>query len=94
MSEDFGMFGDEQLLDPHNFALELNELAAMDYEEQQAVLRELAQESEDEDAESWDKAQDDCEDNLSDVEADSMTLASAGWGTDEDYGDYGGGYDG
>lgn len=26
------------------------------------------------------------EDNLSDVEADAMTLASAGWGTDEDYG--------
>ena len=34
----------------------------------------------------------DCEDNLSDVEADAMTLASAGWGTDEDYGDYDGGY--
>ena len=29
------------------------------------------------------------EDNLSDVEADAMTLASAGWGTDEDY-DYSG----
>ena len=26
------------------------------------------------------------EDGLSDVEADAMTLASAGWGTDEDYG--------
>lgn len=30
---------------------------------------------------SWD-----FEDNLTDVEADAMTLASAGWGTDEDYG--------
>jgi len=28
----------------------------------------------------------DYEDNLSDAEADSQTLASAGWGTDEDYG--------
>ena len=33
---------------------------------------------------------DESEDNLSDVEADSMTLVSAGWGTDEDYGYYGG----
>jgi hypothetical protein len=30
------------------------------------------------------------EDGLSDVEADAMTLASAGWGTDEDYGYFGG----
>lgn len=29
------------------------------------------------------------EDNLSDAEADAMTLASAGYGTDEDYGFYG-----
>lgn len=28
---------------------------------------------------------------MSDVEADADTLASAGWGTDEDYGFYGGG---
>ena len=28
----------------------------------------------------------DYEDNLSDVEADAQTLASAGWGSDEDYG--------
>jgi len=28
------------------------------------------------------------EDGLTDVEADAMTLASAGWGTDEDYGFY------
>lgn len=38
----------------------------------------------------------DCQDDwdveshdLSDAEADADTLASAGWGTDEDYGDYG-----
>jgi hypothetical protein len=30
------------------------------------------------------------EDDLSDVDADAMTLGSAGWGTDEDYGYYGG----
>ena len=29
------------------------------------------------------------EDGLTDVEADAMTLASAGMGTDEDYGFYG-----
>lgn len=29
-------------------------------------------------------------DNLTDAEADAMTLASAGMGTDEDYGYYGG----
>ena len=28
----------------------------------------------------------DYDDNLSDAEADAQTLASAGWGTDEDYG--------
>lgn len=32
------------------------------------------------------------EDNLSDVLADSMTLAGAGWGTDEDYGYFGDDY--
>lgn len=31
----------------------------------------------------------DFEDNMTDVEADADTLASAGWGTDEDYGYYG-----
>ena len=30
------------------------------------------------------------EDNMTDVEADADTLASAGWGTDEDYGYFGG----
>ena len=29
------------------------------------------------------------EDGMTDVEADVNTLASAGWGTDEDYGYYG-----
>lgn len=29
------------------------------------------------------------DDGLTDVEADAMTLASAGWGTDEDYGYFG-----
>ena len=29
------------------------------------------------------------EDGLTDAEADAMTLASCGWGTDEDYGCYG-----
>lgn len=38
---------------------------------------------------SWD----DVEDGLSDVEADAMTLESAGWGTEEDYGYYGDGED-
>ena len=33
--------------------------------------------------------EEDYDDGLSDVEADSMTLASAGYGTDEDYGYFG-----
>ena len=33
--------------------------------------------------------EDEHEDNMTDVEADADTLASAGWGTDEDYGYYG-----
>jgi hypothetical protein len=36
--------------------------------------------------------EEDTEDNLSDVDADSMTLASAGMGTDEDYGYFGSDY--
>jgi len=32
----------------------------------------------------------DNEGNMSDVEADADTFASCGWGTDEDYGDFGG----
>lgn len=31
-----------------------------------------------------------CDDNLTDAEADADTLASAGMGTDEDYGYFGG----
>lgn len=30
------------------------------------------------------------EDNMTDAQADADTLASCGWGTDEDYGYYGG----
>jgi hypothetical protein len=36
---------------------------------------------------------DEPEDSMTDVEADADTLASAGMGTDEDYGCYGGGCD-
>lgn len=36
---------------------------------------------------------DEPDDNLSDIEADAMTLASAGMGTDEDYGYFGGNED-
>jgi len=32
---------------------------------------------------------DDYEDNMTDVEADADTMASAGYGTDEDYGYFG-----
>ena len=34
----------------------------------------------------WDYDSKWMDDNLTDVEADADTLASAGWGTDEDYG--------
>jgi hypothetical protein len=34
--------------------------------------------------------EDEGDDGMTDVEADADTLASAGWGTDEDYGDFGG----
>jgi hypothetical protein len=37
----------------------------------------------------YDMDHDDYDDGLTDVEADSMTFASAGWGTDEDYGYFG-----
>lgn len=43
-----------------------------------------AHETVEHDDESWND-----DDGLSDVEADAMTLESAGWGTDEDYGYYG-----
>ncbi len=42
-------------------------------------------EEEEDDYDDWDDS-----DGLSDAEADAMTLASAGWGTDEDYGYFGG----
>ena len=46
-------------------------------------------------AEAWDDEDEEAQymaiedDGLTDVEADADTLASAGYGTDEDYGDYG-----
>jgi len=40
-----------------------------------------------------DNGDDDDDDGYTDAEADADTLASAGWGTDEDYGYYGGGDD-
>lgn len=43
----------------------------------------------DEEEEEWDEESEDTDD----VGADAETLASAGWGTDEDYGHYGGGDD-
>jgi hypothetical protein len=50
----------------------------------------LAQEEDDEELEAFYA---EAEDFLSDAEADSMTLASAGWGTDEDYGSFGSDFD-
>lgn len=45
------------------------------------------------DDDEWDEDDWDDSDGLTDAEADAMTLAGAGWGTDEDYGyfeaDYG-----
>jgi hypothetical protein len=82
-----------------------------DYEEYQALLRQVAQEKADHEAELLaegrkeivsddpdetvevdlcDLVREHEEDNMSDVEADADTLASAGYGTDEDYGDYSG----
>lgn len=46
-------------------------------------------ETEDWDTAHWDdsvEVDDDRDDSMSDMEADCDTLASAGWGTDEDYG--------
>jgi len=34
----------------------------------------------------WNPSNESAEDNLSDIDADSMTLRDVGWGTDEDYG--------
>jgi hypothetical protein len=61
------------------------EMGQSDYEEQQeAIQRELEAEREREAAEVLEP-----EDFMSDAEADADALASAGWGTDEDYGHYG-----
>lgn len=76
--EDFGDFGDESFLDAHEFALEQNELRAMQYEEEQKLFAELA------DASDYEGSDDDCP---LDGDAESA-LASAGWGNDEDYGSY------
>ena len=43
-----------------------------------------------EDAYAWADYGDHAEDSWSDADADASTLASVGWGTDEDYGYYGG----
>lgn len=42
------------------------------------------------DEDIWADFGDHAEDTWTDVEADADTLTSAGWGTDEDYGYYGG----
>lgn len=53
----------------------------------------------DEESREWDVYEDfdedewDDSDGLTDAEADAMTLASAGWGTDEDYGFEGSNWD-
>lgn len=90
-------------LDPEAFQSE--------YEDEQRVLRELAEEQHKVEVlglvldlaiaklevemrelgqEPIEPEYDEPEDNYSDVEADADTLASAGMGTDEDYGYYGG----
>jgi|WetSurSiteA1Bulk_404760.scaffolds.fasta_scaffold02668_12 hypothetical protein len=89
------------------------EAFSADYDEYQALLRQLADEKAEHDAELLREARkeiisddpdeyievdlcdlvrehDEAEDWMSDVEADADTLASAGYGTDEDYGYYGG----
>jgi len=53
-----------------------------------AIAREMQAAEEVQALEDEDTMQD-VEDGFSDVEADADTLASAGWGTDEDYGYYG-----
>jgi hypothetical protein len=47
MTEDFGDFGDETLLERDEYLLEVAELEAMDYQERQETLRDLAEETED-----------------------------------------------
>ena len=60
------------------------EMGQSDYVEQQEALEALEAEREREAAEVLEPDQ-----FMSDAEADADALASAGWGTDEDYGYYG-----
>jgi hypothetical protein len=85
MREDFGDFGDEALLGRDEFLREQAELQAMDFEEHQAVLRELATEEEIDAPDCEDMDAPDNEDMDGDAES---ALASCGWGTDEDYNHY------
>lgn len=45
------------------------------------------------DPDAWADEDEDDDDGMTDAEADADVLASAGWGTDEDYGYFGGGDD-
>ena len=60
------------------------EIGQSDYEEQQEAFEALEAEREREAAEVLEPDQ-----FMSDAEADADAFASAGWGTDEDYGHYG-----
>ena len=60
------------------------EIGQSDYEEQQEAFEALEAEREREAAEVLEPDQ-----FMSDAEADADALASAGWGSDEDYGYYG-----
>ena len=60
------------------------EIGQSDYEEQQEAFEALEAEREREAAEVLEPDQ-----FMSDAEADADAFASAGWGTDEDYGYYG-----
>ena len=72
------------------------EAFSSDYEEYRQFMREQAQElperdpldyvREAEEAEAQERYERYAEDNFTDAEADADTLASAGMGTDEDYG--------
>lgn len=96
MAEDFGFGGDESFLDYQNFALELNQVRGWQYEAEQ---REMAALNEAGELDGWREVDPENEDDLVefyepedcplDGDAESA-LASCGWGTDEDYGGYGG----
>ena len=47
MAEDFGDFGDEAFLERDEYLKEIAELEAMDYQERENILREMAEEAED-----------------------------------------------